>query len=81
MHRNLDRRVEVIVPVTDSEHLRELGELLDLGFDPGTASWWLDTEGGWTRHKVDDDVAPLVDLQNTLIGLHRRRRELVVSHR
>jgi polyphosphate kinase len=81
MHRNLDRRVEMIVPVTDSEHLRELGELLDLGFDPGTASWWLDTEGGWTRHKVDDDRAPLVDLQNTLIGLHRRRRELVVSHR
>jgi polyphosphate kinase len=81
MHRNLDRRVEVMVPIAQPDHLEQLGELLDLGFDPGTSSWWLDAEGAWTRHKTSDAGVPLLDVQNALIAIHRRRREDIVGHR
>jgi polyphosphate kinase len=81
MHRNLDRRVEVLVQIPTTDEIRELGELLDLGFDDGTASWWLEPDGNWVRHHVDDDGQPLLDLQNALIGIHRRRREAATSAR
>ncbi|HEY2278607.1 MAG TPA: RNA degradosome polyphosphate kinase [Streptosporangiaceae bacterium] len=71
MHRNLDRRVEVIVRVTDDGHRRELRKLLDLGMDDGTASWWLDGEGTWTRHNLAPDGERLRDIQ---FGLIRDRR-------
>jgi polyphosphate kinase len=81
MHRNLDRRVEVLVQIPTSDHVRELGELLDLGLDDGTASWWLEADGHWERHHLGDDGQPLVDLQTALIGIHRRRREAAKSVR
>jgi polyphosphate kinase len=70
-----------MVPIAQPDHLEQLGELLDLGFDPGTSSWWLDAEGAWTRHKTSDAGAPLLDVQNALIAIHRRRREDIVGHR
>ena len=48
MHRNLDRRVELLVRVTDPGHQRRLRGLLDLGMDDGTSSWWLNPDGYWT---------------------------------
>ena len=35
MHRNLDRRVEALVRIEAPEHIAELNDLLDLGFDDG----------------------------------------------
>jgi polyphosphate kinase len=75
MHRNLDRRVEVLVEVPRRDHVQQLGELLDLGFDETTASWWLDGDGDWARHHLEDDGTPLRDLQAALISLHRRHRD------
>jgi polyphosphate kinase len=75
MHRNLDRRVEVLVRVGDPRHVQELGGLLDLSFDDGTASWHLQSDGRWDRHHVDDDGTPLLDLQEHLIAAARRRRD------
>jgi polyphosphate kinase len=71
MHRNLDRRVEVIVRVGDAGHCRELRQLMDLGMDDGTASWWLDGKGTWTRHNLAPDGERLRDIQ---FGLIRDRR-------
>ncbi len=48
--------------------------MLDLCFDDGTASWWLEPDGRWVRHHLDADGNPLRDLQGTLIGGRRRRR-------
>ena len=76
MHRNLDRRVEVIVRVGDTGHCRELRQLMDLGMDDGTASWWLDGEGTWTRHNLAPDGERLRDIQ---FGLIRARLAAVVS--
>lgn len=67
MHRNLDRRVEALVRLTDTDHLSELDRLFDLAFDPGTASWALAEDGVWTRHHLDKDGKPLTDLQNKLM--------------
>ncbi|GAB6985361.1 RNA degradosome polyphosphate kinase [Nocardioides pyridinolyticus] len=68
MHRNLDRRVEVLVRLPGAEETRVIGDLLDLAFDPDTNAWVLDSEGIWTRN----DGA--VHLQERLIEQQRRRR-------
>jgi len=77
MHRNLDRRVEALVKLSAPHHIAELNALLDLGFDPGTASWHLHEDGTWVRHNKGADGEPLLDLQAHLISLHQWRRGLV----
>ncbi len=75
MHRNLDRRVEVLVPLPHERHERRVRELFDLAFDPGTASWWLH-DSTWTMRTTDEDGEALLDLQEHLISsLHARRAE------
>jgi polyphosphate kinase len=73
MHRNLDRRVELLIRVTDPAHKAELRNLIDLAMDPGTSSWWLGPDGVWTRHHLDDSGEPLIDLQESLIRNRQSR--------
>ncbi|MGI9062974.1 MAG: RNA degradosome polyphosphate kinase [Pseudonocardiaceae bacterium] len=47
MHRNLDRRVEVLVRVTDPRLTAELDAVFDSAIDPSTRSWALDPDGAW----------------------------------
>ncbi|HYH34161.1 MAG TPA: RNA degradosome polyphosphate kinase [Nocardioides sp.] len=68
MHRNLDRRVEVLVRVPGAAEVAELGELLDLAFDPVTEAWELGPDGAWQRRRGD------VHLQQALIERQGRRR-------
>lgn len=78
MHRNLDRRVEALVRVTDPAHLGELMALFDLAMDPSTSAWWLDQQGTWTRHNLDEHGQPLNDLQDlTMLQVQSRRRARV----
>jgi polyphosphate kinase len=67
MHRNLDRRIEALVRLTDPGHLASLDALFDRAFDDGTSAWSLDSEGVWTRHHLSDSGQPLEDLQNRLM--------------
>jgi polyphosphate kinase len=73
MHRNLDRRVELLVRVTDEAQQTELRQLIDLAMDPQIASWWLSADGTWTRHHLDSSGAPLADIQELLIKTRRGR--------
>jgi polyphosphate kinase len=73
MHRNLDRRVELLISVKDEGQVADLRELIDLAMNPRIASWWLDADGSWTRHHLDDSGAPLADLQQLLISTRRGR--------
>ena len=73
MHRNLDRRVELLVRVTDPAQQAELRELFDLAMDPAIASWWLAADGTWTRHHLDAAGEPLGDIQELLIKARRSR--------
>ncbi|MDO5533022.1 MAG: RNA degradosome polyphosphate kinase [Propionibacteriaceae bacterium] len=67
MHRNLDRRVEVIVPLGEQRHLDAVGDLFDLAFSPETASWWLE-DTTWSMRTTDEDGTPLRDAQEHLIA-------------
>ena len=71
MHRNLDRRVELLVRVTDPAQQADISSLLDLAMDDGTASWWLDRDGTWTRHHLDASGVPLLDIQEYLISVRQ----------
>jgi polyphosphate kinase len=76
MHRNLDRRVEALVRVTDPAHARRLRGLVDVGMADTTSSWWLASDGAWTRHSREADGKPLLDVQE---GLIRKRRGRVAD--
>ena len=73
MHRNLDRRVELLVQVTDTGHQRRLRRILHLGMDDRTSSWWQDADGHWARHSRDKEGNPLRDVQETLVRERRVR--------
>jgi polyphosphate kinase len=49
MTRNLDRRVEVLVPVRDAAARRRLDEVLELLLADDDLAWELDREGNWSR--------------------------------
>ena len=68
MHRNLDRRVEVLVRIPDPEHVDELGELLTVMSHDDTRAWRLDPDGSW--HLNDGDL----DVQEWLIRRAKDRR-------
>jgi len=67
MHRNLDRRVEALVQLTDPEHIKNVKELLDLGLSESTKAWKLNSTGEWILQKYDSDNNPLQDLHDVLI--------------
>lgn len=47
MHRNLDRRVEVMVQVKDPKLSKQLGDIFDSALDPRTRCWVLHPDGSW----------------------------------
>jgi polyphosphate kinase len=73
MHRNLDRRVELLIRVTDRAQQAELRGLISLAMSDTTASWWLGSDGTWTRHHLDASGAPLLDIQEYLIRSRQGR--------
>jgi len=68
MERNLDRRIEVLVPVLDAELRARLEETLQLGLADDTNAWELGPDGAWTR------VVPVLGL-----SLQRRLQELALE--
>ena len=65
MHRNLDRRVEVLVRVQGDAHRAQLTSLLDRGMDDDIRSWRLGPLGLWSRQTRGGD------LQEQLMQEHR----------
>jgi polyphosphate kinase len=49
MHRNLDRRVEVLCRVSDPQARAHLDECLEMAFDDDTSAWDLQPDGEWVR--------------------------------
>jgi polyphosphate kinase len=68
MHRNLDRRVEVLVQVPSADNAAQVGTLLDLAFADTTYAWELGPEGDWAPNAGTDH------LQEVLIERQRRPR-------
>ncbi|GAA4266538.1 RNA degradosome polyphosphate kinase [Frondihabitans peucedani] len=74
MHRNLDRRVEVLVRLVQEDHLREIDALFDLAMSPETSSWHLEPDETWVRHAHADDGTSLADMQDGLMRQISKRR-------
>ena len=74
MHRNLDRRVEALVRITERAHVAELQSLMARGMSDDISSWRLAEDGRWVRHHLGSDGLPLADLQTALIEMHGKRR-------
>jgi polyphosphate kinase len=49
MHRNLDRRVEALVAISDPAARDEVEEILTLAMGTDVSSWQLNADGTWTR--------------------------------
>ncbi len=69
MDRNLDRRVEALVRVSDPESRSQLAALLKLAWGEDVDHWWLGPDGTWQRTPRRPG---LLDLQQGLIGRRRR---------
>ncbi len=67
MHRNLDRRVEALVNLVQPDHMQEIESLFELAMADSSASWHLDSNGTWTRHKFDAEGKPLTDVQDEIM--------------
>ncbi len=66
MHRNLDRRVEVLAQVKDPRLTAQLNELFESALDPSTRCWELGSDGQWTAspqegHRVRDHQVSLME--------------------
>jgi polyphosphate kinase len=73
MHRNLDRRVETLLRLSDPDEVADLYSLFDFAFDPLTSGWDLLPDGAWERRLLDADGNRLRDYQESLIEIKRRR--------
>jgi polyphosphate kinase len=67
MHRNLDRRVEALVRLTQPDHIKEMHDLFELAMDEGSSSWHLGRDGKWVRHQYDKAGKPLTDIQDAIM--------------
>jgi polyphosphate kinase len=54
MPRNLDRRIELLVPIEDANMRRRLIDILDTYFRDNQNAWELQPDGNYTRLKPDE---------------------------
>ncbi|MHA7653379.1 RNA degradosome polyphosphate kinase [Mycobacterium sp. ML4] len=69
MHRNLDRRVEVMAQVKDPRLTAHLDDLFESALDPSTRCWELGPEGQWTASPREGESVR--DHQASLMERHR----------
>jgi len=75
MHRNLDRRIEALIRLSDPAHIAQVDELFERHLHDEAASWHLHPDGTWQRHHLDGAAADLDDVQNGLMkSIADRRR-------
>ncbi len=68
MHRNLDRRVEVQVRITDEKLTAQLDEMFASALDPATRCWVLEQTGEWAASPADG--SSVRDHQAQLLAQH-----------
>jgi polyphosphate kinase len=71
MHRNLDRRVEVMAQVKDPRLTEQLDDVFTSALDPTTRCWELGPDGHWTASPHEGQTVR--DHQASLMERHRQR--------
>ncbi|HLI15371.1 MAG TPA: polyphosphate kinase 1 [Acidimicrobiales bacterium] len=74
MERNLDRRIEAVVPVRDPDLCARLEDILRLDLADDTSSWELSATGGWSRVPTRAGISAQRGLQELALERARRRR-------
>lgn len=69
MHRNLDRRVEVMAQVKDPRLADQLNDVFESAMDPTTRCWELGADGHWTASPHEGQTVR--DHQVSLMERHR----------
>ena len=67
MHRNLDRRIEVLVRIIEREHLARISRFFDFAFSEDVSSWRMLPDGTWQRRSVGESGEALPDLQDLVM--------------
>jgi polyphosphate kinase len=86
MKRNLESRVEVLVPVDDSIGRERLRAMFDLQLAPNRNAWIMQSDGSYERAKTDeDDQGSQMALMDWLVVEHpsrvpRRKRKLTARY-
>jgi polyphosphate kinase len=75
MPRNLDRRVEVMIPVTDPELRARLNEILELDLADDVQAWVMRQDASWARVPTVVGLSAQRALQELALERSRRRRE------
>ena len=73
MDRNLSRRVEALVKITQPDHKRHLLRAIDGYLSDRTARWHMEKDGSWSRLSVGADGEHLMDFQQASIDWYRAR--------
>lgn len=74
MHRNLDRRVEALVKISNDANKQYLLDMFQNYMAETTSSWHLDGEGTWTRHHLDGEGKELTDVQSYYLASRDRKK-------
>jgi polyphosphate kinase len=69
MHRNLDRRVEVMAQVKDRRLTDQLNDVFESAMDPATRCWELGSDGHWTASPQEGQTVR--DHQVSMMERHR----------
>ena len=70
MHRNLDRRVEVMAQVKDPRLTAQLDDVFESAMDPATRCWELGADGHWTASPQEGHTVR--DHQVSMMERHRQ---------
>jgi polyphosphate kinase len=69
MPRNLDRRVEAVVPVADTDLNKKIDEFLDLELADDTLAWELAGDGTWSKVAAGRGVDTQQQMQRATLGI------------
>ncbi len=73
MDRNLNRRVESLVKITQPDHKRHLLRALDGYLSEKTSAWQMQPDGSWFRGVQNTEGEPLTDFHQASIDWYQAR--------
>lgn len=74
MHRNLDRRIEVLVRLEDPDHIARIDKFFGWAFSDDVSSWHLQPDNTWLRKNANAKGKPLPDLQDLVMQYRTKAR-------
>ena len=79
MQRNLDRRIEVVVPVEAPDLQDRLREILEVDLADDVLAWELNGDGCWSKVATIEGVASQSRLQELALERQRQESQLLVA--